>query len=121
MQKLRGTQKRDAGLPRKKAEPFDDAARSAMRMILLRGFGVAAGYSDLNRNRYYVELKDGVDFERLVNFCLKQLNGDPVPGNDPIAGGQVWLRVITAAEREGLAKLTYVPAAQWVPERGRSA
>jgi|WetSurMetagenome_2_1015567.scaffolds.fasta_scaffold128962_3 hypothetical protein len=91
---------------------------SRLNIILAFGFGVAAGYSDMNRDRHYVLLKEGKTPGELLRFCQKQLEGGPMPGADPITDGPRLLKIFQAAEAEGLVSLNHVPAGRFIPERG---
>jgi hypothetical protein len=91
---------------------------SRLNLILAFGFGVAAGYSDMNRDRHYILLKDGKTPGELLRFCQKLLEGSPMPGADPISDGPRLLKIFQAAEATGLVSLTCVPAGRFLPERG---
>jgi len=99
-----------------KKEELDRQDRTRFQMILLRGFGVASGY-DLNRNRYEIELKEGVTETELYNFCSRHLKGYPFPSPDPMSGSCM-LDMFKAAEKAGLVTLNHIKADQFVPEAG---
>jgi hypothetical protein len=91
---------------------------SRVRVLLAGGFGVAAGYSSVSRDRHYLELAEGVSEAGLAEFFSRHLKGSPMPGHDPIIDGPVLLSMARAAEEAGLVKLHFVKAGAFVPERG---
>ncbi len=91
---------------------------SRVRVLLAGGFGVASGYSDVSRDRHYLELADGVTEAKLADFFSRHLKGSPMPGYDPINDGPVLLAMAKAAEEAGLVKVHFVKAGRFVPEAG---
>lgn len=90
---------------------------SRLYIIFANGFGVAEGYSHVNRDRYMVQLQDGKTFQNLLEFCRKELNGEKMPGADPISDGPRLLRLFKAAESAGLVIIEFVQAGRFLPEK----
>jgi hypothetical protein len=88
-----------------------------LNIVLLYGFSVASGYSQMSRDRHHILLKDGVSGQKLLEFCSKHLRGSPMPGTDPISDGPVLEGMFRAAEKAGLVSVEFIPADRFIPER----
>jgi len=112
-QQDRGTD--GSGRARFKNDPMVDAQEERrFQLILVNGLSVAASYSSMNRDRYYIHLQDGVTAAKLLEFCREELGGSPIP--DRITENHVLLSVFRNAEKAGLVTVEFVKAGQFMPE-----
>ncbi len=99
-------------------DPMVDAQDARrLQLILINGLSAATSYSSMNRDRYHVYLKEGVSQDRLLEFCQRELGGNPIP--DRVADSHIMLSVLKNAETAGLVTIELVKAGPFLPELKR--
>lgn len=99
------------------------ALQDKRRLIEILEFGFIDNNGHSNRetswDRYYVNLREGVTVDELLDFCIKHLKGSPIPENT-LSNGPALLTMFEAAKYNAkLVDLEFVFGDFFLPELGR--
>ena len=100
--------------PASKKPMLDGQEARKLDLMLINGVSAATSYCTMTRDRYYVSLRGGVTKEQLLQFCLKELGGNPIP--DRAMDGHIMVSIFKNAEGAGLVTVEFVKAGQFMPE-----